>query len=140
MPYGEKYSDLSSENNKLNHYNFIKNSKSGAILIEFAFAVPVLFSLIYYAHDLYLLKKTQTQVDFMAEIMANVIQNISQNRTDKQITRRDLSYARAAAGLTYYGGSTHYTVNNSDWRPLGSSLEFYVYLVKGTTHNRCEMK
>lgn len=140
MPYGGGYNDLSSADSKLNRCKFIKNPKKGAILIEFALAVPVLFSLIYYVHDLYVLKRTKSQVNFMAEIMTNVIQNISQNRTDKRITLRDLNYARATAGLTYYGGTSHYSVNKNNFRPLKSCLEFYMYLAEGTGHNRCKLK
>ena len=75
--------------------------------------------------------------------MVNVIQNISRNRSDKKITIKDLNYARAAAGLTYYGGNTHYAVkfidNNNIWRVQGSFLEFYLYYVKGTGHNTAKV-
>ena len=66
--------------------------------------------------------------------MASIIQNISQNRANKKINIKDLNYARAAAGLVYYGGKTQYTVS-ANLRPKGSFLEFYLYYVKGTGHN-----
>lgn len=104
MPYGGGYSYLSSKNNKLNRYNFIKNSKKGAILIEFAFAVPVLFSLIYYISDLATYKSHIQKMEFCTHCMVNILQNISQQRSNKAITKQDFIYATYAAFNCWFGG------------------------------------
>lgn len=130
MSCGGGYSRLSSKNNKLNRYNFIKNSKEGAILIEFAFAVPILFSLIYYIQDLHHLKQMQDRMKFVATEIASILQNISQNRVNKTITLTDIKHAACAAYLSFFPGKTLY---NSAFRtsPLGYSVSGHIYCVKG---------
>ena len=108
MPYGGGYSGLSSKNNRLTQSDFIKKSRKGAILIEFAFAVPVLFSLIYYVYDLAKMKRYNERMDFVGHQMAGMIQNISQNRADKRITKADLRNIISAAYTTIYPGDTQF--------------------------------
>lgn len=138
MPYGGGYDDLSPKNNRLNQYNFIRKSKKGAILVEFAFAVPILFSLVLYIYDLSKMKRIQSQISFMSNIMVNVIQNVSQNRINKRITQKDLNYARYLAGLVYFPGLSHYCTETNEL-PLGICIVFFVYYVKGTAHNKCKV-
>ena len=75
----------------------------GAILIEFAFAVPIMIMLLYYIHDLVKISRIKRQMQFCGEIMVNILQNISQNRDNKAITRADFARSVYAAFLTYYG-------------------------------------
>ena len=101
MPYGGGYSDLFSKSNRLTRYNFIKNSKRGAILIEFAFAVPVLFSLIYYIQDLATIKRWHSKLDFSLHCAANMFQN-TQN-----ITKTDFARICYASVIGMFGDPEH---------------------------------
>ena len=138
MPYGGGYSDLSFKNNQLNRYIFIKNSKKGAILIEFAFAVPVLFSLMYYVNDLHHLKQIQNRMRFIATEISSILQNISQNRANKAISITDIKYAVVTAYLSFFPGKTFY---NTAWEtsPLGYSSSGLIYCVKGLADGKASV-
>ena len=137
MPYGGGYSDLSSKNNKLNRYDFIKKSKRGAILIEFAFAVPVLFSLIYYIHDLHRIKQIHNTLDFCAACAANMLQNISQGRNNKKITRYDCKYVACAAFHPYYGGTLKQYQQDDSFLPAGM---MNIYYIEGKENNKAVIR
>ena len=80
-----------------------KSSKSGAILIEFAFSIPVLILLIFYLHDLAQLAQIETKVKLCGMQMINMIQNVSLRRENTAITRQDYANICSAAFLTYFG-------------------------------------
>ena len=110
--------------------NFKQQSK-GAILIEFAFCMPVLILLIYYMHDLFKIQRYYSQTEFVAYQMVQMIQSISQNRESKTITANDLRYITSAAYLTIFPGTTMF------WQ--GKGLHFVcaphplIYYVKGNS-------
>ena len=133
MPYGGGYSGLSSKNNKLNQYNFIKSSKRGAILIEFAFAVPVLFSLIYYISDLAKIKQWNQRMDFATHCMASMFQNTS------NITKKDVINILQAGRLVYApdGIKRFQTLYNTHQDTL---FQLGVLCVVGTNTNKCKVK
>ena len=140
MPYGGGYSSLSSKNNRLNQYDFIKNSKKGAILIEFAFAVPVLFSLIYYIQDLARYKQIQQRMQFAAQEIASNLQNIARVKSST-ITSNDMLNAIRAANLSFCPGMTQYSQNDY-WSgaPLGYIPVTRIHYVKGTGSSSAEIK
>jgi Flp pilus assembly protein TadG len=106
------------------------NNKIGAILIEFAFAVPILITIIYYVHDLPKCVRIQERMEFVAHEMVNMLQNCSQNRGDKKITKNDIKHAVAGAYLTVFPGKTMYTTSDRT-APLGYVSHGHVYAVRG---------
>lgn len=127
MPHGGGYDDLSSKINKLNQYDFIKNPKRGAILIECAFAVPVLFSLIYYIQDLSRYKQIQQRTQFVAQEIASILQNIGSQRA---IVQKDLDLALQSAYLSVFPGKTMYPTSANHY-PFGYFPHLWVYYVVG---------
>ena len=106
-----------------------KRSK-GAILIEFAFAAPIMIMLLYYIHDLVRLKRWQSQMQFVAHQMASMLQNVSQNRTSKTITRTDIKYIYVSSYLTIFPGTTQFVYR--EFVPtLGYTPMIWIYYVKG---------
>lgn len=139
MPYGGGYNDLSSKNNGLNQYNFIKKSKRGAILIEFAFAVPILFSLIYYISDLATYKSHIQKMEFCTHCMVNVLQNISQQRSNKAITKQDFIYATYAAFNCWFGGD----LKQFSSRPQTQNYYYFphpiLFCIKGLANGKAKI-
>jgi Flp pilus assembly protein TadG len=105
-------------------------SCTGAILIEFAIAIPVLILLVYYLHDIPRLKHLNSRMKFCAHCMANILQNVSQDREDKKITLSYLRNTVAAAYLSIFPGKTIYTTSKSH-APFGYVLSGQIYCVKG---------
>ena len=128
MPYRGRYSDLSHKNNRLNRFNFIKNSKKGAILIEFAFAVPVLFSLIYYIQDLATIKRWHSKLDFSLHCAANMFQNTP------NITKSDFARICYASVIGMFGDPEHNIrpEGYTEWPIISCALS-----VRGTGNNNC---
>ena len=130
MPYGGGYSGLSSKNNRLHQYNFIRNPKKGAILIEFAFAVPVLFSLIYYIQDLATIKRWHSKLDFSLHCAANMFQNTP------NITKTDFVKIAYISAMGLFGDPEHFV------RPAlypESPLVLHAFYVTGLGNNTCKI-
>lgn len=72
------------------------NSK-GAVLIEFAFGVSVLTTLIFYMQDLYRARYLKERMKFVGTEIVNILQNISQNRSDKTITKADIRVCQSCS-------------------------------------------
>ncbi len=109
-----------------------KELSRGAVLIEFAICIPILIILLFYIHDLVKIKRYYSQTEFVAQQAVNMIQNISQNRTNKEITIKDLKYVCSLAWLTLYPAQTMY-VNSQGGRIHDLSHEpwLHVFYVKG---------
>lgn len=127
--------DSQNHENLFYHLSFKKfrsfqNSK-GIILIEFAFCISVIITLVFYAHDLYLLSRYYKQTQFVAEQMVSMIQNVSQNRIDKKITRNDLKNITALTYQTLYPGATMYCCSGSRKHVFGHFPHPIIYYVKG---------
>lgn len=112
--------------------------KVGAILIEFAFAIPVFLILIYYIHDLPKQKLMQRRMQFVTYEMAAILQNIAKQKT---ITCTDISNSARLAWLSMFPGITQYSPTNSwDSMPLGYLPIFRTYYVMGTGTDKVTIK
>lgn len=81
----------------------------GAILIEFAFVVPVLFSLIYYVQDLVRHMQIQERMQFAAQFAAQKIASNVQNiaRIEGNVLDcSDLANTTRLANLSIFPGRT----------------------------------
>jgi hypothetical protein len=115
----------------------LKRAHIGAILVEFALAVPVLIAIIYYLHDLPKYKRMQAKMLFCAHEMVNILQNVSQNRANKKVTTDDIKYAMTSSFLTIFPGITQYsdkgTGNPACAFPLGYFPVIWIYCVIGNS-------
>ena len=92
--------------NKFPVCNIHSDSHSGGILIEFAFSVPILVILLLFACDHYRYYELQNKLKASAYLLASMIQQLSNTRTDKQLTRQDLSRAVYASCLNLFHNNT----------------------------------
>ncbi len=106
-----------------------KLSSKGAILIEFAFSLPVLIVLLYYIYDLNRLKRYYSRTEFVGQQVASMIQNISQSRESKTITLKDLQYIARTAFLSIYPGMSMYKQNG--YFEFGHTPTLQIIYVKG---------
>jgi len=114
----------------------------GAILIEFAFALPVFLVLLYYIHDLPRLRLMQRKMQFMSYEMAAIIQNIAQQKSmtsNPLITEKDLSNALSLAGLSWFAGNTFMPIAKNTM-PFGYALYLTLHYVNGKSSNSLERK
>ncbi len=109
----------------------IKNSKKGAILIEFVFAVPILFSLMYYIQDLSHLKQTQQRMQFVAAEIASILQSIGSQRA---IVQKDLYLALQSAYLSVFPGITMHPTSENHY-PFGYFPHLWVHYIVGEGNN-----
>jgi Flp pilus assembly protein TadG len=103
-------------------------TSKGAILIEFAVAIPILIVLLYYVHDLPKLARIQERMEFCAHCMANMLQN-----ANKRVTLNDIRYAVRGAYLTFYPGTTMYSTGYRQ-HPVGHFPLGFVYYVTGNSN------
>jgi hypothetical protein len=82
----------------------LRKPQVGAIVVEFAVAIPVVLAILYYLHDVPKAKRMQSQVNFCAHCMVNILQN-----TNHRVNHNDIRYAMAASYLTIYPGETMYS-------------------------------
>ena len=114
-------------------------SRRGAIIIEFAFSIPVFIALIYYLHDVPKLQRYQQQMDFVAQQVAQMLQNVSQQRTNKRITRQDMINVVRAAYLTIFPGISM-LAPKKDTIPLGFFVHCLIYYIKGEPNGKASTK
>jgi Flp pilus assembly protein TadG len=107
----------------------LKRAQIGAILIEFALAIPVLIAIVYYLHDIPKYRRTWAKAEFITHEISGMIQNISQNRENKKITQNDLRYCVAAAFLSFYPGTTQFPKSYNVFKQPGSVCGRIFYVV-----------
>lgn len=100
----------------------------GAVLIEFAFAVPVFLILVYYVHDLPRMKLMQRKMQFVAYESAAILQNIAK-RKGAALSISNFVETACLSYLTVFPANTLFCV--ADHRaPLGYLPFMGVYYVK----------
>ncbi len=118
----------------------LRRGSVGAILIEFSIAVPILFTLIYYIHDLPRYKQLQERMSFAAHEIASTLQNIARTK-NSAITCTDLENAARLANLSVFPGTTQYSPTGG-WvdAPLGYIPLTRIHYVVGTGSNEANVK
>ncbi len=107
----------------------LKVKDSGAILIEFAFAIPILSLTLFFMTDAPRYYYIKAKMHNSTHFAANMIQNISQFKSDKRISSTDLSRIFCAAFINQYSGVQLYATGSNVY-PLGYSFSAYVYYVE----------
>ncbi|MDR1334335.1 MAG: hypothetical protein LBJ71_03890, partial [Holosporaceae bacterium] len=117
----------------------LKHADVGAILMEFAFVIPMLIAIVYYFHDIPRYRRMQTKMELCNHCAVSLIQNISQGRESKAITKKDIAYINAISMLPYWGkeGINQYNENGA----LFPGYYSYpmIYYVKGTGENKAKI-
>ena len=118
-----------------------RKSSAGAILIEFAFSVPVFLALIYYLHDVPKVNRYNEQMKFVSYQLAQILQTTSKYRANKAITKRDLQYATDAAYLSIYPGTSMRSKKGPGGPFVGPGFPHgFLYYVKCDASGRASVK
>lgn len=121
----------------LNILKRFRKSRYGAILIEFAFSIPIFLSLIYYIHDLPKQRRIQRKMQFVAHEVTMILQTIGAKHA---ITQNDLKTAARLAWLTMCPGITQYGTGTGSsperYMPYGYIPKIMIYCVSGTGENQ----
>lgn len=115
-----------------NRLNRFRKSRSGVILLEFAFSIPVFLALIYYVHDLPKMKRWNRKMQFVAYQYAQILQTISANCADKRITAQNIKNVMKMAYLSIFPGITMFQTSRSHF-PLGYWPHMWIYCIKGVS-------
>ena len=108
----------------------LKNKKTGAILIEFAFAIPVLVAILYFILDGPGLRLYQLKLKNTAYFAVNLIQNLTDQREDKFINVDDLKRVTLSAFGNIYRSNTMLK-NKSEKYPFGHHGHIYLWCIFG---------
>jgi hypothetical protein len=97
----------------------------GAVLIEFAFAIPLLVIILYFALDVPTAHRLSSKMYKTSELFAQVLINITKNQYPKTLTRNNLQDASRIVGLVFTG------VEKSMLQSF--TLSTYVIAIKGAS-------
>ena len=125
--------------------SYLRRKKIGAVLIEFAFSIPVFLVLIYYIHDLPKMKLMQRKNQFVANFIAASIQNISKQRqnANQKLTVNDIINTIRLAVLCVFPGMTQYSQGGTwgyKYMPLGHMPMVNFLVFSGTGENTAKIK
>jgi hypothetical protein len=133
---------------KQRYRRIITKRINGAILIEFAVAIPTLFAILYYIHDIPKYKQILLNMEFCGHCAVNIIQNIKQRAPDSEeslskITIQDLKHITATMWLPHYGaGISQYSTNEDSQEyimPPGYETTSNLFCMKGTEDGKAEI-
>ncbi|MDR0580792.1 MAG: hypothetical protein LBG04_01600 [Holosporaceae bacterium] len=108
-------------------------TSKGAILLEFAVAIPILIVLLYYVHDLPKYARMKERMEFCAHCAVNMIQN-----NGRRVTIQDCTNICCAALIPYFGGGTgqYSTTQGALARGYSSTMALYYLMGTGTNTAR----
>jgi hypothetical protein len=112
---------------RLKRKSFLKRKSMGAILIEFAFAVPILIIILFFILDVPLAYRISQKLQKTSELYAQMLMNLIQCSANKTITTTDLINISRSVGFVFTGVYT-----NSQY-PF--HLSTYVTRIKGKGGN-----
>lgn len=104
------------------HITYLKSSNDGGILIEFAFSVPILVSLLLFVCDHYRIYELKNKIKASAYLTASMVQQIGNTRTDKQLTIADLVNITYASCLNFFN-------NNSMFSPFPFGISYSINFI-----------
>ena len=107
----------------------LKNNK-GAILIEFAFAIPILIIVLFFMLDVPMAYRISTKLQKTSELFAEMILNINRHKESRGIAKTDLENISKIIGLVFTG------VTKNKSYPF--FLSTYLICVRGTGENAFE--
>ena len=118
----------------------LKKPKIGAILIEFAFAIPVLVSILYFILDGPGLRLYQLKLKNTAHFAVNLLQNLTDQREDKFINVNDLKRVTLSAFSNIYRSSLMLKDSRKKGYPLGHYGHIYVWCIFGNEDGTASVK
>jgi hypothetical protein len=96
----------------------------GAVLIEFAFAIPLLVIILYFALDVPTVYRLSSKLYKTSELFAQILTNVTKNQYPQTLTLANLKDISKIVGLVFTG------VKGSVLQPF--ILSTYVIAIKGT--------
>ncbi|MDR2158357.1 MAG: hypothetical protein LBO02_03520 [Holosporaceae bacterium] len=105
---------------------------AGAILIEFAFGIPILVMILYFGLDVPQAYRISTKLHKLSELYSQMLINMSKQRESKAVTIADLKNISRSVGLSLTG-----TLKNKRY-PF--NLSTYIICIKGDGKNSFKNK
>ena len=84
----------------------IHHSQYGSILIEFAFSIPIIILLLFFANDHFRIYELQNKLKTSAYLATSMFQQITNIRSDKQLTSNDIARIAYASCLNFFHTNT----------------------------------
>ena len=94
-------------NLKARFCKIFQKDRKGAILLEFAFSVPVLITCLYYAIDIPQAFRISNKAYLISELYAQCVVNLVESRADKEINTGDLKNLSKLMGCCITGGANN---------------------------------
>ena len=94
--YLQKFSQKTSESNKF------RSTYHGGILIEFAFSIPILISLLFFVNDHFRFYELKNKIKTSAYLAASMLQQLKNTKANKQLTKQDLAKITYASCLNLF--------------------------------------
>jgi hypothetical protein len=112
----------------------------GAVLVEFAFSIPVLLMVLYYVLDYPNYMRLKSKTRNSAYMAVSMIQNISRHRENKKITLQDIQRINYVSFLNYCCGKQQLKTTEDNYiYPLGHLPLTVLICVKGVADNKCKV-
>jgi hypothetical protein len=111
---------------------------SGSILIEFAFSIPVLLTILYYVLDYPMFERIKAEAKCSAHMAVGMIQNISKHRESRRITAVDIRLITHAALMNFYSGLQSIHLGDGKY-PLGHTPLLFLACVKGLPEGKAKI-
>lgn len=106
--------------------HFLKKRKRGAILIEFAFGMPILVLMMYFCLDVPRAYQFINKLRTCSEMAADLITNVYSYEGDTAISIEELKYVSRALEIYFFGNPT------TKKQEYGFNISTYVTCVTGT--------
>jgi Flp pilus assembly protein TadG len=96
----------------------------GAVLIEFAFAIPLLIIILYFGLDVPMAHRLSSKLYKVSELYAQMLINVTRNQYPHTLTQNNLKHISRIVGLVFTG------VENTALQPF--TLSNYIIAIRGT--------
>ena len=113
----------------------VKKEKIGSILIEFAFSIPILITLMFFVLDHYRFFELREKVKTSAYLAASMLQQIGNTKINKQLTIHDVNRISYASCLNFFNTNTMFKPC-----PFGIRPGLRIYYVKRISDNEYRMQ
>ena len=110
--------------------SYYRNRKGG-ILIEFAFSIPILLILLFFAYDHYHFYELKSKIKASTYLAASMIQQLSNTKENKQLTKDDIGQITHASCLNFFHTASMFY----PW-PLGVFYSVDLYYVKKLSNDK----
>ena len=112
----------------------LHNTRKGAILIEFAIAIPLLVMVMFFMSDAPRHYHIKSKMRHSAHFAANLTQNVTLDQANSKVSRRNLLSIFSSSVMSHFNGLQLFEQRSGAYA-LGHTLSVNVYYVECTDPN-----